>query len=203
MKKISKDEAQERLADNNQRSLFILEYNHFNDDGNGNLYKRFVKQMLDTARDGDLVSDALYLAINIDYYSAAFFDRVVNDLFRRRNFLSRLACFDYIHNYKDKKVNQFEDVCWKLLKSSSNDMKVLAAAALVKIDRSLLNLTMKILQGFRVPTMFYKVFNLFKQDGIKFSRHEKKALEALVVGKNFSNSVRKELLYILSQFPES
>ena len=103
---VQKHEVQRILASAYDRALFVQEYRYFGRDSNDKLYKTFILDALKNGNNADLISDVIYMAIEIDFFSKPLQSEIEKILFSRRHYLIKLSCLDYLTHFKNKITNK-------------------------------------------------------------------------------------------------
>lgn len=167
-------------------------------DGNKSIYKDFVGKILSRKRIApDLLSDVIYLAIDIKFYSQELLDEISKMLLSKRDYLIRLACLDYLNCFRrsiDKSV--YLRLNQGILRSSKNTLlRLQSLINLMSLDRNkYFPLILSTLEKETMPTVFYRLINGLKAGNFKLKSDEKKVIAELIKENKFDGKVKSELM---------
>jgi len=197
-KPVSKLTADKILSMPFERSIFLNEYRYFRNDGNKSTYKDFISKVLNRKRvDSDLLSDVIYLAIDIKFYSRELLDEISKMLLSKKDYLIRLACLDYLNSFRrniDKSV--YLRLNQGIFRSSKNTLlRLQSLINLMSLDRDkYFPLLSSILEKETMPTVFYRLINGLKAGNIKLKSEEKRVIIQMIKENSFDRKVKSELV---------
>jgi hypothetical protein len=193
---MKRNEVEKILSNEFDRILFFKDYQYFSRDGNEDLYKRFISKVLAEDNDVDVTSDAIYLAININFFSPSLLAKIKAILFSRRQYLVKLSCLDYLTHFKKyMSVKSFVKTNEYLLARSTNILlKIQAITNLLFKYAPLFDSLIMALEASKGPTEFYRAMNGLSYNSIKLNSEQLLKLERITREKKFGTSVQRELI---------
>lgn len=197
-KPVSELHARKLLSTSFERSIFLNEYKYFGKDDNKSLYEDFIIKTLSRRRtNSDLLTDVIYLAIEIKFFSKEVLDRVSKILLSRRNYLTKLACLDYFNVFR-KRIDRtvYLKMNHTILSRSRNTLlRGQSLINLIPLDRdNYFSMLIEILKNEIVPTMFYRVFSGVKAGNLRLNSRDRQLVAGIIKRKDFDKKVKSELV---------
>ncbi|GGH20516.1 hypothetical protein FAZ19_09780 [Sphingobacterium alkalisoli] len=150
------------LLDRDLRNEFILNYSHFEKDGNRSILVQWINEHL-TSSNNELLENIFDLSVNIDFYGLELLSKAEEIVSGRYYELTKLAVLDWVlfNSIKIEPLRFYTINCTAFKKTKQRLVKLQAAVNLTLYDDVHLSKVSTILMKEHYPTAFYRLVNSF------------------------------------------
>lgn len=190
------------LLNDKKLQEFISLYDYFGTDGNNNLYKSYINELLLKKELSNLQINNLFnLIIELDYFNSKVINYAEFALSKRINYLTKLNVLLFLLNHKKRITNKkFIDLNKFINTRTKNSvLKIVSSYNLLLSEKKQIIDVVNPLKKAEHPTLYYLLVNCMKnKSSNNYNQKELvNSLISMIVESKFSNEVRHELIYDL------